>query len=173
MASFALTPRVAGLILAVCVITTFPSLGSSRALAQSKPEQATGQDPLIGSWKEDRSMSKYEPAATNTTPAEVKIEAAGSGYKITNAGSAPLTVSTLDGKDYPSNPATGSTTSWLRMDPNTAIAFNRLKDGTVVRIQRSAVSKDGKTLAVNRVGYNTDANGKRTAFHQDVTYKKQ
>ena len=39
MASFALTPRVAGLILAVCVITMFPSLGSSRALAQSKPEQ--------------------------------------------------------------------------------------------------------------------------------------
>ncbi len=131
------------------------------------------QDPFVGTWKENRAKSTYEPPANNPTPAEVKIEAAGSGYKITNAGGATYTVSTLDGKDYPLDPATGSTTSWLRIDANTTISFNKRKDGTIVRMQRAAISKDGKIEQVNRIGYATDASGKRTAYVQSVIYEKQ
>jgi len=50
MTSFALTPRVAGLVLAVCVITTFPS----HAFAQ-------GPNPLIGAWTLNIAKSTFSP----------------------------------------------------------------------------------------------------------------
>ena len=54
MTSFALTPRVAGLILAVCLITTFPS----HAFAQ-------GPNPLIGVWTLNLAKSTYSPERMN------------------------------------------------------------------------------------------------------------
>ena len=54
MTSFALTPRIAGLILAVCVVTTFPS----HAFAQ-------GPNPLIGVWTLNLAKSTYSPERMN------------------------------------------------------------------------------------------------------------
>ena len=54
MASFALNSRIAGLILAVCVITTFPS----HAFAQ-------GPNPLIGTWKVNLAKSTFSPGRMN------------------------------------------------------------------------------------------------------------
>ena len=144
MASFALTPRVAGLILAVCVITTF----SSHAFAQ-------GPNPLIGTWKVNLAKSTYSPDPPPKSPATRTYTQNGDGLKVVisggvNAdGSAQTPVSWaahFDGKDYPmvGNPASDMVT--ITMTDASTMDFTSKKGGKVTGVRRYTVSKDGKTM---------------------------
>ena len=144
MASFALTPRVAGLIMAVCVITTFPS----HAFAQ-------GTNPLIGTWKVNLAKSTYSPGPPPKSPATRTYTQNGDGLKLVisggvNAdGSAQTTISWaahFDGKDYPvvGDPAIDMVT--ITMVGASTMDATYKKGGKVTNTARHTVSKDGKTM---------------------------
>jgi hypothetical protein len=136
------------------------------------------QNPLIGSWKQNVTMSKYEtgqPVQSNT-------------YTITSSGANGLSVTqdrtnaggsndhiqftaNFDGKDYP---VTGYTdgralVSIKRITPNSFRLTYKNKQGEAVEIHPWVVSPDGKTLstAVSNVG----ANGQ--LGHRLVIFDKQ
>jgi len=143
MASFALTSRIAGLVLAVCVITMFPS----HAFAQ-------GTNPLIGVWKVNLAKSTYSPEPPKS-PATRTYTQNGDGLKVVisggvNAdGSAQTTVSWaahFDGKDYPmvGNPGVDMVT--ITMTDASTMDFTTKKGGKVTGTRRYTVSKDGKTM---------------------------
>ena len=141
MASFALTPRVAGLILAVCVITTF----SSHAFAQ-------GPNPLIGTWKVNLAKSTYSPGPPPKSATRTYTQN-GDGLKfvtdIVNAdGSAGNNswAAHFDGKDYPmaGNPRSDMVT--ITMVGASTMDFTSKKGGKVTGTSRLTVSKDGKTM---------------------------
>ncbi len=145
------------------------------ALAQGTDGQ---RDPLVGTWKANLAKSKYDPAnLTPKTGVTVKREVAGSGYKLTTDGMnaqgaathTEYTAATLDGKDYPLKGSPDfDSVSLKRIDTNTTITVNK-KGGTVVRILRNVVSKDGKTSTTDSVGYNAQG----LAFHNVVVFDKQ
>ena len=142
MASFALTPRIAGLILAVCVITTFPS----HAFAQ-------GPNPLIGTWKVNLAKSNFSPGPPPKSQTRTYTQN-GDGLKFAavgvNAdGSAQNNQSWaahFDGKDYPmvGNPASDMVT--ITMTDASTMDFTSKKGGKVTGVRRYTVSKDGKTM---------------------------
>ena len=143
MASFALTPRVAGLILAVCVITTFPS----HAFAQ-------GPNPLIGTWKVNLAKSTYSPEPPKS-PATRTYTQNGDGLKVVISGgvnadgsaSVPLSwAAHFDGKDYPmvGNPTADMIT--ITMVGASTMDQTAKKGGKVLNTARLTVSKDGKTM---------------------------
>ena len=144
MASFALNSRIAGLILAVCVFTTFPS----HAFAQ-------GPNPLIGVWKVNLAKSTFSPGPPPKSPVTRTYTQNGDGLKLVisggvNAdGSAQTTISWaahFDGKDYPSvgNPAIDMVT--ITMVGASTMDATTKKGGKVTGILRFTVSKDGKTM---------------------------
>ena len=97
MASFALHSRIAGLIMAVCVITMFPS----HAFAQ-------GPNPLIGVWTLNIAKSTYAPGPPPTSPGTRTYTKNGDGLKVVidgvdADGRAILEswAAHFDGKDYP------------------------------------------------------------------------
>jgi len=152
MTSFALTPRVAGLVLAVCVITTFPS----HAFAQ-------GTNPLIASWITNIPKSTYSPGPPPKSGTRTYTQN-GDGLKVVTAGvnadgSAQTNQSWaahFDGEDYP---VVGAST----MD------FTTKKGGKVTGTSRLTVSKDGKTMT-RWQGGTTNAGVPRSNF---VVYDKQ
>ena len=99
MTSFALTPGVAGLILAVCVITTFPS----HAFAQ-------GPNPFIGTWTLNLAKSNFSPGPPPKSPGTRTYTQNGDGLKLVSSGGVNADGSAqthqswaahFDGKDYP------------------------------------------------------------------------
>ena len=150
MASFALTPRVAGLILAVCVITTFPS----HAFAQ-------GPNPLIGTWKANLAKSTYSPGPPPKSSTRTYTQN-GDGLKfvteVVNAdGSARANQSWaahFDGKDYPNVGATNADMVTITMVGASTMDATYKKGGKVQNTVRLTVSKDGKTMTVSQVGAN-------------------
>jgi hypothetical protein len=79
------------------------------------------------------------------------------------------TIATLDGKDYPvKGPADYDSVAIKRIDANTRINIYK-KGGNVVSMYRSVVSKDGKTLSVDQIGYNAQG----VAFHNVIVNDKQ
>ena len=142
MASFALTPRIAGLILAVCVITTFPS----HAFAQ-------GPNPLIGTWKVNLAKSTFSPGPPPKSSTRTYTQN-GDGLKFAavgvNAdGSAQANQSWaahFDGKDYPNvGNATADMVTITMVGASTMDATYK-KGGKVQNTVRLTVSKDGKTM---------------------------
>jgi len=144
MASFALTPRVAGLILAVCVITTFPS----HAFAQ-------GPNPLIGAWTLNIAKSTYSPGPPPKSPDTRTYTQNGDGLKVVISGGVNADGSAranqswaahFDGKDYPlvGNPATDMVT--ITMVGASTMDVTGKKGGKVTVRTRFTVSKDGKTM---------------------------
>ena len=141
MASFALTPRIAGLILAVCVITTFPS----HALAQ-------GPNPLIGTWTLNIAKSNFSPGPPPKSSTRTYTQN-GDGLKFVTAGvnadgSAGKNswAAHFDGKDYPmvGNPNADMVT--ITMVGASTMDFTSKKGGKVTSTSRLTVSKDGKTM---------------------------
>ena len=146
MASFALTPRVAGLIMAVCVFTTFPS----HALAQ-------GPNPLIGTWKVNLAKSTYSPGPPPKSPATRTYTQNGDGLKLVSSGgvnadgSAQTTLSWaahFDGKDYPIVGAAGVDMITITMVDASTMDFTTKRGGKVGNTIRFTVSKDGKTMTM-------------------------
>ena len=144
MASFALTPRIAGLVLAVCVITTF----SSHAFAQ-------GPNPLIGTWTLNIAKSTFSPGPPPKSPATRTYTQNGDGLKhvisggVNADGSAQTNQSWaahFDGKDYPmvGNPRSDMVT--ITMVGASTMDFTSKKGGKVTGTTRLTVSKDGKTM---------------------------
>ena len=167
MASFALTPRVAGLILAVCVITTFPS----HAFAQ-------GPNPLIGTWKVNLAKSTYSPGPPPKSPATRTYTQNGDGLKLVSSGgvnadgSAQTTLSWaahFDGKDYPMVGATGADMMTVTMVGASTMDWTGKKGGKVAVTIRFTVSKDGKTMT-SWEGGSTNAGLPRSNF---LVYDKQ
>ena len=152
MTSFALTPRVAGLILAVCVITTFPS----HAFAQ-------GPNPLIGTWTLNLAKSTFSPGPPPKSPATRTYTQNGDGLKVVlsggvNAdGSAQTTVSWaahFDGKDYPMVGNSTADMVTITMTGASTMDFTAKKGGKVTGTRRWTVSKDGKTMTTWQGGTN-------------------
>ena len=150
MASFALTPRIAGLILAVCVITTF----SSHAFAQ-------GPNPLIGTWTLNIAKSNFSPGPPPKSQTRTYTQN-GDGLKFVTAGvnadgsaSVPISwAAHFDGKDYPmvGNPRSDMVT--ITMVGASTMDFTGKKGGKGTGTSRLTVSKDGKTMTVSQVGAN-------------------
>ena len=150
MASFALTPRVAGLILAVCVVTTF----SSHAFAQ-------GPNPLIGVWTLNVSKSTFSPGPPPKSATRTYTQN-GDGLKFVTGGvnadgSAQNNQSWaahFDGKEYPNvgNPASDMVT--ITMVGASTMDATYKKGGKVTNTIRFTVSKDGKTMTMSQGGTN-------------------
>ena len=136
------------------------------------------QDPFLGTWKQNMAKSSYDPA--NLTPragTTLKREAWGTdGWKLTTDGMDAQGNKTheeysakFDGKDYP---RTGSQDynmqSLKKIDSNTVVTVAK-KNGTVVRMIRGIVSKDGKTYSTVSVGYNAQG----VAYHNVTVFDKQ
>ena len=142
MASFALTPRIAGLILAVCVITTF----SSHAFAQ-------GPNPLIGTWTLNIAKSNFSPGPPPKSQTRTYTQN-GDGLKLVQTGvtadgsaSVPSGWAVhFDGKDHPSfgNPTNDMVT--ITMVGASTMDSTFKKGGKVTDTVRDTVSKDGKTM---------------------------
>jgi len=152
MTSFALTPRLAGLILAVCVITTFPS----HTLAQ-------GTNPFIGVWKANIAKSTYSPGPPPKSPATRTYTQNGDGLKLVISGGVNADGSAranqswaahFDGKDYPvvGNPATDMVT--ITMVGASTMDYTTKKGGKVTGTTRLTVSKYGKTMTSWQGGTN-------------------
>lgn len=141
------------------------------------PAYADG-DPIVGTWVVNTAKSKLDPPPNNVSgSATAKIEKMGDGYSIANISpegdaGAGYTVLTLDGKDYALGGGAENTTSFIRIDSHNLVSFNK-KNGEVIRMQRMKVLKDEKTMEVDRIGYNQDAEGALMAFHHVVIYEKQ
>ena len=152
MASFALTPRVAGLILAVCVITTF----SSHAFAQ-------GPNPLIGTWKVNLAKSTFSPGPPPKSPATRTYTQNGDGLKLVSSGGVNAAGSAqpnqsyaahFDGKDYPFVGSTTADTVMITMVGASTLDVNLKKGGKAINTVRFTVSKDGKTMTMSQGGTN-------------------
>ncbi len=133
------------------------------------------QNTSIGTWKTNVAKSKYDPGPPDKT--STKTEPSGTnGAKNTVDGVGgngnPVHYEytlNYDGKD---SPVTGSPNfdmvSIRRIDPNTTISVWK-KGGTVVRIIRATVAKDGKSRTLDQVG----VYGQGPAFHNVVIQDKQ
>ena len=151
-------------------LATFCALGIASAQAQ--------QNPFVGTWKQDMAQSKFDPV--NLMPkigTTIHIQTAGSGTHVTNDGvdakgkttHTEYTALTLDGKDYPLKGSPDyNTVAVKQIDANTRVTVNK-KGDAVVRMIRSIVSADGKTLTIDGVGYNAQ----NIAAHNVAVYHKQ
>jgi hypothetical protein len=135
-------------------------LGLAIGLASASAVLSAQGDPHVGTWVLNLEKSKF---AAGTAPKSQRsvYAAAGKGFKVTTAtvNGAGANVNTeytaeLDGKDHPvkGNPD-WDTTALRRVDSQT-LEFTRKKDGKVVQMARSVVSKDGKTRTVSVTGVN-------------------
>jgi len=152
MTSFALNARGAGLILAACVITTFPS----HTLAQ-------GTNPLIRVWKGDLAKSTFSPGPPPRSLETRTYTQNGDGLTFVRSGgvnadgSASPTQSFaahFDGKDYPMTGSSNADMVTITMsDASTLVAITKL-GGNVRTTTRFTVSKDGKTMTRLQTGPN-------------------
>ena len=149
MTSFALTPRIAGLILAVCVITTF----SSHAFAQ-------GTNPLIGTWTLNIAKSNFSPGPPRKSETRTYAQN-GDGLKVVidgvNADGSAYHwrwAAHFDGKDYPMVGNPGADMITITMTDASTLDATFKKGGKVTGTRRFTVSKDGKTMTTWQGGTN-------------------
>jgi len=152
MTSFALNARGAGLILAACVITTFPS----HAFAQ-------GPNPLIGTWKVNLAKSTFSPGPPPKSPGTRTYTQNGDGLKLVSSGGVNADGSAgtnqsyaahFDGKDYPFVGSTTADTVMITMTDASTLDVNLKKGGKARNTVRFTVSKDGKTMTMSQGGTN-------------------
>lgn len=144
-------------------------LGSTAVMAQ--------ESPFIGTWKMNPAKTHYDPANLALKSLTIQTVASGNNARHTktdgtDAKGAPTHTeytAAADGKDYP---YTGSgdydSIALKALNANTTINVYK-KGGTVVRMLRGTVSRDGKTLTLVQVGYNSQG----IAFHNVVVLDKQ
>ena len=151
MASFALNSRIAGLILAVCVITTFPS----HAFAQ-------GPNPLIGTWKVNLAKSTFSPGPPPKSPATRTYTQNGDGLKVVISGGVNADGSAIfeswaahfDDKDYPVVGSADTDMVTITMVGASTMDQTLKKGGKTIETRRYTVSKDRKTMTTWRGGTN-------------------
>ena len=139
---------------------------------------AQGQDPFVGTWKQNMAKSKFDPASqTPKGPTTIKREAApNGGLHVISEGTDPQGKPTrseytakYDGKDYPvTGSANYDTESFTRIDSNTRIIVYK-KGSNVVRMQRQVVAKDGKSSTNDDFG----AYANSAPFHNVSVFDKQ
>ena len=158
MSLFALDPRVAWLIITVCVITTFPS----HAFAQ-------GTNPLIGVWKVNLAKSTYSPGPAPKSETRTYTQN-GAGLKVVidivnadGSASAPSWAAHFDGKYYPIVGNPGADMVMITMTDASTLDLTSKKGGTVRGVRRYTVSKDGKTMT-SWQGGTTDAGVPQSNF---------
>ena len=150
MASFSLNSRIAGLIMAVCVITTF----SSHAFAQ-------GPNPLIGVWTLNVAKSTFSPGPPPKSQTRTYTQN-GDGLKLVQTGvtadgsaSVPSGWAVhFDGKDYPMVGNPGADMVTITMTDASTLDATFKKGGKVTGTRRFTVSKDGKTMTTWQGGTN-------------------
>ena len=152
MTSFALNARGAGLILAACVITTFPS----HTLAQRT-------NPLIGSWITNIPKSTYSSGRTPKSPATRTFtqNADGLTFALTggrdpdgNALTPTRWAAHFDGKDYPMVGSSTTDMVTIAMINASNLEVLSKKGGRVTDTSRYTVSQDGKTISWVATGTN-------------------
>lgn len=151
-----------GLTVAILVAALMP-LGMSAA------------DQLSGTWKMNPAKSKFNPGPG---PSEITlvVEADANNYKLeatgTDSNGKPINeqyTAKFDGKDYPAKGIPNADSVLVkRIDANTVETMQK-KDGKVVMLILSKVSKDGKTRTSTWTG--TNAEGKDV--HNVVVFDKQ
>jgi hypothetical protein len=133
-------------------------------------------DPAMGTWELNLAKSKNDPGPPNKSNA-LKYEPAGNdGMKQTGDGVSAQGNPThtgytakYDGNDYPyTGSADYDTIALQRIDASTSLTTNK-KNGTVVRMLRRTLSKDGRSMTLVSVGINA----KGQAFHNVAIYDKQ
>ena len=152
MTSFALPLRVAGLILAVCVITTFPS----HAFAQDAA-------PLIGAWLTNIPKSTYSSGRSPKSPATRTFTQTGDGLTLVltgghgpdgNALTPTRWAAHFDGKDYPMVGSSNTDMVTIAMINASTLEVLSKKGRRVTDTSRHTVSKDGKTISWVATGTN-------------------
>jgi hypothetical protein len=132
-------------------------------------------NPRAGTWKQNLEKSTYSAGPKPTTPATLRIEAVGSGERMTVNGSSegkPITysyTSTADGKTFPTPGSPyGDMGSIKTIDTRTTeMVYTR--NGKVSRKARRTVSADGKTLIIEATG--TNAKGEK--YQSTAVFEKQ
>jgi hypothetical protein len=133
-------------------------------------------DQSSGTWKMNAAKSKYNPGPAPQSLTLV-IESDENNYKLdatgTDGNGKPLHVqysAKFDGKDYPATGIEGGadSVSVRRIDANTIETMQK-KDGKIVMLILSKVSKDGKTRTSTWSGKNADGKD----VHNVVVFDKQ
>jgi len=120
--------------------------------------QNSGQDQWIGTWKLNRTKSKYQAPAKVPLSRVVKFEAVPGGMKATSdlvdaEGNVHIEFTAkYDGKDVVLNgPELGLTVAVTRIDAFTFDTVQKYR-GEAEVTSRNVVSRDGKTLTTTAVG---------------------
>ena len=150
---------------------------SAAAVLAALPTLFAADNLLVGTWKQNLSISKYSPGPAPIAPATLRFESVpGGGEKLSRAGtdgqgnpSSWGYTATYDGKPVLlAGSPYGNRVALKRMDARTTeITYTR--DGTVTRTARRVISADGKTLTITASG--TDENGQK--YENVVVYEKQ
>lgn len=119
--------------------------------------------PFVGTWKLNAAKSKFDPNGPSVKSVTVRIEADGANLKSTVDGvdgmGQPIKYSTSGSLDGKGGVVTGSTTidtvTMQRVNDHTITAVAK-KGGKTVYTDKRTVSKDGKTMTVNRSGMMPD-----------------
>jgi len=118
-------------------------------------------NPRVGAWKLNLKKSAYTPASAKpTTPTTLRIEAVGSGERMTVNGSSegkPLTYSytaTADGKTFPTPGSPYGDMGTIKTIDAQTTEMVYTRNGKVSRTARRTVSVDGKTLTIEATGMN-------------------
>ncbi len=118
-------------------------------------------NPILGTWKQNLSKSKYNPGPPPTTPSTLRMEGIEGGEKLSVDGvgvdgkAASWNYSaTYDGKPVSvTGSPYGDSASLKRIDAQTT-QITYTKNGKVTRTSKRMVSKDGKTLTITATGIN-------------------
>ena len=133
-------------------------------------------NPIVGTWKQNLSKSKYNPGPAPTIPSTLRMEAMEGGEKLSVNGvgadgsAASWNYSaTYDGKPVSvTGSPYGDSASLKRIDAQTTqITYTR--NGKVARTSRRMVSKDGKTLTITAKG----TNAKGETYNNTSVLEKQ
>ena len=139
------------------------------------PLAMTAADISTGTWKMNYEKSRYSPEAKPTS-LTVVVQCDANDYKIdatgTDRNGKPIHMqysAKFDGKDYPAIGFVGAdVVSVRRIDANTVETMEK-KDGKVVMLILSRISKDGKTRTSTWQGLTPDGKD----VHNVVVYDKQ
>ena len=117
-------------------------------------------NPRVGTWKQNLEKSAYSPGPKPTTPTTLRIEAIGSGERMTVNGSSegkPITyryTTTADGKTFPTPGSPYGDMGTIKRINARTTEMVYTKNGKVSRTARRTVSADSKTLTIEATGIN-------------------
>jgi hypothetical protein len=143
---------------------TLRAMSAAFAVLVSSATLIAADNPLIGTWTQNLSKSKYTPAPGPINPATLRFEqtAEGEVVKVARIGADgnPITYSYKGLYDGTRQKVLGSpygdTVTLKRVDSQTT-EVNWIRNGKVSRTSTRTLSKDGKTMTITAKG--TDEKG--------------